>query len=144
MTKKKLTDIEVSEFLESFRERPQKEQEASPVYQSLIQFPGWGMAGVQPKRVEAPEMDPDIPDPRKAPLERAREMRERGQITDTGKGKPQPGAMTTASSPGQPNPWAEVNFPPADGPCFLGVRTETPPPFPGTWERHADGWFRKG
>lgn len=140
--KKKITDLEVSEFLASFRERSQKEQEASSVFQELLLFPGWGMANVALK-VKAPETNPEIPDPRKPPLERAKEMREHGQITDQGKGPAHPGSMTSASTNPQPNPWASTTPPRESGPVFLGMRTDVPPPFPGKWERLPDGWFRK-
>jgi hypothetical protein len=135
---KPITDAEVAIFLDEFRARPQREQEASPVYQELILFPGWGMLGA-----ESPgPMNPDIPDPRKPPLERAREMKERGQITDTGKGKVNQGSMTTANTQPQVSPWADTREP-SPGPAFLGIQTDIAPPFAGEWTRLPEGWFRK-
>jgi len=136
---RQITDAEVAIFLEEFRGRPQREQESSPIYQELIQFPGWGMVGVD----SSGPMNPDIPDPRKPPLERAKEMKERGQITDTGKGKkPNQGSMTTANTQPQTSPWADTREP-SPGPAFLGIQTDITPPFAGEWTRLPEGWFRK-
>jgi hypothetical protein len=141
MKKKLLTEIEVAEYLVAFRERPQAEQEASPIYQELIAFSGWGMAKYAPK---APLVSPEIPDPRMSSADRAKLMKELNPITDTGKGKTEPGAMTTVGSPaGAQNPWVDTRTPEGKGPLFLGVNTEVPPPFAGTWERKEGGWFRK-
>lgn len=146
MAKRIIKDVEVAEFLSSFRERSQEEQERSPIWQELVAFPGWGMAKFKPEDVKIPLIpSAELPDPRLPPQARADFIRNQdGAVTDEGKGKPTPGAMTSISMPGQANPWADVRTPTGEGPLFLGMNTEVPPPFPGTWERKEGGWFRKG
>ena len=38
-----LKDQEVADFLAKFRGRDEKDQQASPIWQELVAFPGWGM-----------------------------------------------------------------------------------------------------
>jgi len=146
MTKRLIKDAEVAEFLEAFKGRTQEEQERSPVWQSLIGFPGWGMARFKLEEVRIPVIpSAELPDPRSTPLEKAEFTRrqEGVAVTDEGKGRPTPGAMTSISMPGQDNPWSDVRTPTEGGPVFLAIKTEVPPPFPGAWERREGGWFRK-
>lgn len=135
------SDQQVADFLAEFRDRPDDVQQSSPVWQELIQFSGWGMASFKPKKnipraaTEAP------PDPRLPAHERAAVLKAQG-VTDDGKGKkPVAGAMTTTSTKGAPNPWAQYPAP-AEGPVFMAVNTDLAPPYPGNWRRTPDGWFR--
>lgn len=137
-----LTDQQVAQFLTDFRDRTEEEQQNSPVWQELVQFPGWGMASYSPKKkavkpTEAP------PDPRLPAHERAAVLKAQGGVTDDAKAKaPASGSMTTALTRPQQNPWAMHKIP-APGPAFLSLKTEVPPPFPGSWRRTPDGWFRE-
>jgi hypothetical protein len=135
----KLNDLSVSLFLEDFRSRPLGEQQASPIWQELIQFPSWGNPIKMPDpRVGAAE----LPDPRMSAPDRAEFMKKHGPVTDDSKAKsPHPGSMTTAGN--QPNPWSDYRQPEAKGFVFMGVKTELPPPWPGEWQRVADGWVRR-
>jgi hypothetical protein len=139
-----LKDQEVADFLTKFRERDQKDQEASPIWQELVAFPGWGMAEFKEVDTELHVLPAELPDPRMPARERAEFMESEGHVTDEGKGQPTPGAMTTGEMPGGANPWADTKEPPAGGPLFLGVNTEVKPPFPGNWVRKEGGWFREG
>jgi len=137
-----LKDMEVADFLAKFRERDQKDQEASPVWQELISFPGWGMAEFKEPDSELHILPSELPDPRMPARQRAEFMAKEGHVTDEPKGQPTPGAITTGHIPGGVNPWAETTPPAAEGPLFLGVNTDVPPPFPGNWQRKEGGWFR--
>jgi hypothetical protein len=145
MTKRIIRDAEVAEFLASFRERIQGEQERSPVWQELVSFPGWGMAKFTPELAKIPIIPTaELPDPRMTAQGRADFVKgQEGAVTDEGKGKPTPGAMTSVAMPGGVNPWADVRRPTDKGPVFLASKTDVPPPFPGAWEKREGGWFRK-
>ena len=141
----KLSDQKVAAALADFRERPQKEQESSPIFQELIQFPGWGMAHFDPKKAGQPASTPVPPDPRLPAAERAAALKEQGAVTEPPTKKPPatPGAITTKDAQGQTNPWKDVKTPEGDGPTFIGLRTDVAPPFPGNWRKTPDGWFRE-
>lgn len=146
-----MTDIEVAEFLAGFRDRPQEDQEASPVYQELISFPGWG-AGAQyrdseapaPEAPEAPSLEPP-PDPRLPALERREAAGEQPESTPT-QVTQNPDAsrsITTADRNAESNPWADYNPPPEDGSgAWMPVNTDVRPPYPGDWQRRQGGWYR--
>lgn len=140
-----MKDQEVADFLSKFRERDQKDQEASPIWQELVAFPGWGMAEFKEADPELHVLPAEIPDPRMPARKRAEFMADQGHhVTDEGKGKPTPGAITSGQIPGGANPWSETSVPPEGGPLFLGVNTDVKPPFPGNWVRKEGGWFRTG
>lgn len=142
--KRKISDIELAEALDDFREnRTQEQQEASIVYQSLIQFVGWGMANYNPERkVQPPPTTPAPPDPRLSNTQKQQ------ILADQNKGKPptlqntKTNANTIMTQSDKPNPWANSSAPPPSGPCFIGVNTEIPPPWSGAWQRREGGWFR--
>lgn len=145
MAKRALKDAEVAAFLEKFRERPQEDQERSPVWQELVAFPGWGMAEFREADPDLHVIPAELPDPRLSAKARADFMVEKGHhVTDEGNGVTTPGSIMSGQMPGAANPWADTNVPPGDGPLFLGVSTDVKPPFPGNWVRKEGGWFRTG
>lgn len=142
---KRLTDIEVAAFLANFRDRPQEQQEVSPVWQELSGFPQW--SGAQFRGDSAPTLDAP-PDPRLPARERAAEVekqREANPVPDPHEPRPSPtpNVMTTGDVGQGANPWADVRPPADDGSgCFVGVNTDVKPPFPGNWRRVERGWYR--
>jgi hypothetical protein len=137
-----LKDQEVADFLAKFRERDEKDQQASPIWQELVAFPGWGMAEFKEEDIDLHVLPAELPDPRLPARERAEFMAKEGHVTDEPKGEPTPGSITTGQMPGGPNPWADTAAPPGEGPLFLAVNTDVKPPFPGNWVRKEGGWFR--
>jgi hypothetical protein len=144
----KVTDVQVAEFLAEFRDRELDGQEASPVYQELIQFPQWQTARYVED--EAPGTAPNVPsaelpDPRE-PSRTRLATEERPEPT------PQPQAVvsqnaesrsiTTDAKSNMANPWANTGSPPQTGTVFLANETNTPPPWPGEWVRRDGGWLR--
>jgi hypothetical protein len=137
-----LSDQQVADFLLEFRDRPDEVQQSSPVWQELIQFSGWGMASFKPKKNIPREATEALPDPRLPAHERAAILKAQGGVTDDAKGKkPSSGAMTTKSTQGAPNPWAQYPTP-GPGPVFVALNTDLAPPYPGNWRRTPDGWYR--
>jgi hypothetical protein len=137
----KITHQQVADFLSSFRELKIEDQQASAVWQELAAFPQWWgdapkVAGKKARPTQAP------PDPRLPAAQRAQIAKDQAATTDDGKGKTvaQPGAMTAKGMPVQ-NPWSDYKEP-APGPCLLGVPTDVPPPFSGSWARTPNGWYR--
>jgi len=137
-----LKDQEVADFLATFRDRSQEDQERSPIWQELIAFPGWGMAEFKEADTDLHILPAELPDPRMPAKKRADFMAKEGHVTDEGKGKPTPGSITSGGMPGAANPWFETRIPSESGPLFLGVNTDVKPPFPGNWVRKEGGWFR--
>ena len=143
----KVSDVQAAEFLAEFRDRELDGQEASPVYQELIQFPQWQTARIVGEEApgSAPTPSAELPDPREP-------ARTRLAKEDRPAPTPQPQAVvsqnessrsiTTDAKSHQPNPWVNAGSPPQTGTVFLAVETNTPPPFPGEWVRRDGGWFR--
>jgi hypothetical protein len=145
---KKLSDQQVADALMEFRDRAADDQARSPIWQELVQFPGWGMAQYDGKKAAPPPpktATEALPDPRLPAEARAAILREQGVVSDAPKPgvQPQPGSMTVKDSHPVHNPWATIKPPPPDGPYFANVRTEIAPPYPGNWRRTSDGWFRE-
>ena len=137
-----LDEMRVAEFLDAFRERKLEDQQASPVWQALVQFPQWGLAQYKPEK-PGPQETQALPDPRLPPMERAEILREQGIVTDDSKEKsPNTGAMVSSAVGQKQNPWAEYKEP-SPGFAFICLSTEVPPPWPGVWTRRPEGWCRK-
>ena len=144
----KVSDVQVAELLAEFRDRELERQEASPIYQELIQFPQWQTARIVGEEApgSAPTPSAELPDPREP-------ARTRLPTEDRPEPTPQPQAVvsqnadasrsiTTDAKSNQPNPWVNTGSPPQTGTVFLANETNTPPPWPGEWVRRDGGWLR--
>lgn len=79
----KFNAVSMAGFLAEFRALPLSEQQASPIWQELIQFSQWG----NPIKMPDPLVSPELPDPRMSTADRAEFMRKRGPVTDDSKTK---------------------------------------------------------
>src|SRR3990172_1490743 len=152
-----MTDIQVAEYLDAFRDRPREEQEASPIWQALSMFPQWmGAQYLDEKhvRISAHERLDDVERPQEVihqePLPDPRmpaNMVYKPAVVEVKPGvqpaplphpqAPQPPRSVTSQTinPSPVNPWADQRPPETEGMVFYAVRTDVPPPWTGMWRR---------
>jgi hypothetical protein len=147
---KKVSDVQVAEFLAEFRDRKPEEQEASPVWQELVSFPQWGIAKFVPDKVRpAPEpagSDASLPDPRLSASARADITKARAEQRPPVAAATKVSGNTIKTDGGAVNPWADYKCPSLTGALSIALRTNVPPPAsfgdPSKWRQTQDGWSR--